>query len=76
MFDSNYPIASGKKITEIERKIMIAQVDGLTVLNMVADEIEDMLLLDGGCGKRKSCIKCKKFSKCVKDRVANAIIER
>lgn len=65
----------GEKISEIQKKMMISQVDGLTVLAMVEKEMSEMINF-GGCVASKSCKRCEKFPKCVRERVSKKIIER
>lgn len=43
----------GEEISEIQKKMMIAQVDGLTVLGVVEKEMSEMINF-GGCVASKS----------------------
>lgn len=65
------------QISDAQRKIMIAQVDGLTVLSMAEKTIRVMCSVNTKqCRISKSCAKCEIFAECVRKSVENQIIER
>lgn len=64
--------------SDMQRKIMVAQVDGLTVLGMVERTIDKMVNHRDTitCRVSKSCVKCPRVAGCVRKSVENQIVER